>query len=164
MKRPALIMASALSLAACSTLPPAAPPGGSAKDGPSAVAGLDWFLTDDPAETKLAYGRANSDDFRFSMTCVPGSGQLDLIQATEDDATAIMVESGGDTERLAATSEPAGVVEGVVLIASSATANPVFLRFRSLGWLATWQGQTREVLAAHPGTLPSIDRFFAVCG
>lgn len=112
---------------------------------------------------KLAYGRANSDDFRLAMTCAPGSGKLSLLQAATPGATTIILESGGDTERFAALREPAGVVDGDVLVADSPAAIPVFQRFRTLGWLATWQGQRREVLAAHPATRSVVETFFAVC-
>lgn len=153
-----------VTLAACASRPSAVPIEGTVDSGPAATAGLDWFLTEDATETKLAYGRANSDDFRFALSCAPGSGQFGLIQPAAAGETMMVLESGGDTERFPALSEPAGMQEGDVLVANSPSQGPVFQRFRRLGWLATWQGQTREVLVAHPETRSSVDRFFAICG
>jgi hypothetical protein len=164
MRSTALILLVAFGAAACSTTPsdlvPAVVPVGE----PVPIANLDWFLTEDAAETKLAYGRANSDDLRLALTCVPGSGQLSLMQPASKAVNDIHLESGGDTERFAAVVEPAGVHDGDLLMAEAKTSVPVFLRFRDLGWLATWQGQQREMLAAHPPSKPSVERFFAVCG
>lgn len=164
MRVQALALIAGAALAACSTVPTGDPPDGLTSNGPAAVNGLDWHLTEDANETKLAYGRANSGDFGFALTCAPGSSRLSLFQAAEAGATVISLESGGDTEQFPAVSEPAGIQEGDVLVAVSPSKVPVFQRFRQLGWLATWQGHNREVLAAHPATRSTIERFFAVCG
>ena len=50
------------------------------------------------------------------------------------------------------------------MTADAQTKDQVFQRFRRLGWLALWQGDDRETLAAHPGSLSSVERFFAACG
>ena len=76
----------------------------------------------------------------------------------------IHLESGGDTARIRAASEPSIIHDGVFLTADAAADEPVFLRFRRLGWIALWRGDEREPLAAHPQTLPQIERFFAFCG
>ncbi len=159
-----LILLMSLGVAACSTTRPDLGPTDVPVGEPLPVANLDWFLTEDAAETKLAYGRANSDDLRLALTCVPGSGELGLIQPASKGASEIHLEAGGDTERFPAVVEPAGVHDGDMLMAEAKTGVPVFLRFRALGWLATWQGDRREMLAAHPQSKASVDRFFAVCG
>ncbi len=164
MRRVAVILLATMAVAACSTTSPTVPAVLSSDAGPAPIAGLDWFLTEDAAETKLAYGRASSDDLRLALTCVPGSGQLGLIQPASKGASEIHLESGGDTERFAAIVEPAGVHDGDLLMAGARTGVPVFLRFRELGWLATWRGDEREMLAAHSSSRMSIERFFAVCG
>jgi len=151
-------------LAACSTTRPDAPDAGLTTSAPVPVAGLDWHLSEDARETKLAYGRANSDDLRLALTCVPGSGTLGLLQTTVKPGSEIHLESGGDTERFAARVEPAGVHEGDLLFAEARTDASVFQRFRRLGWLASWDGGTREVMVAHPASTAAVDRFFAVCG
>lgn len=164
MRRVAVIVLATMAVAACSMTSPTRPAVLSSDAGPAPVAGLDWFLTEDASETKLVYGRANSDDLRLALTCVPGSGQLGLIQPALRGAREIHLESGGDTERFVAVVEPAGVQDGELLMAEAKTGVPVFLRFRALGWLATWQGEEREMLAAHSSSRMSIEQFFAVCG
>jgi len=133
------------------------------ESGPAPVAGLDWFLTEEPTETRLAYGLANSGDFRMALYCEPGAGRLGLMQAAEAPAALMVLESGGDMERLATTVEPAGVTDGTLLLAEVLPSVPVLQRFRTLGWLAIWQGEKREMLAGHPESRPSIDRFFTLC-
>lgn len=157
------ILLAAASVAACATVPVAPVPVDSPVEAPAPIAGLDWFLTEDPGETRLAYGMANSGDFRMALTCLPGSGRLGLIQASETGRAEMVLESGGDTERLDATVEPAGVVDGDILLAETTTSAPALLRFRALGWLAIHEGERREILAAHPASRPSIEQFFVVC-
>lgn len=158
------LLGAAMLVTACSTTAPAPPPSSAAVSGaPMPVDGLDWFLTEEPDETRLAYGVANSGDFRMALTCNPRSGRLDLILAAEDAATVMVLESGGEMERLMATAEPAGVMDGILLLASTDPSVPVLRRFRTLGWLAVWQGDHREMLTAHATSRPSIDRFFVVC-
>lgn len=157
------ILLAAASVAACATVPVTPGPADSPAEAPAPVAGLDWFLTDDPSETRLAYGMANSGDFRMALTCLPGSGRLGLIQASETGQAEMVLESGGDIERLVATVEPAGVLDGDILLAETTTSAPALLRFRALGWLAIRQGETREILAAHPTSRPSIEQFFVLC-
>ena len=163
MTRLAVVAVAATLVAACTTTQPTSLAVAPVNGAPTAVPGLDWFLTEDPTETRLAYGRANSGDFRMALTCEPGSGRVSLMQAAETTAAVMVLESGGDLERLAATTEPAGVQEGELRLAEATLAAPVLRRFRTLGWLASWQGERREMLAAHPATRPSIDRFFALC-
>lgn len=164
MTRLAVVIVAATLVTACTTTQPK-PAGVEPVSGaPIAVPGLDWFLTEDPTETRLAYGRANSGDFRMALICEPGSGRVSLMQAAESVAEVMVVESGGELERLSARAEPAGVQEGEILLAEATSAEPVLRRFRTLGWLASWQGEQREILAAHRGSRPSINRFFTLCG
>lgn len=164
MRRQALVLAIAGLVTACTTtrpLPIAVEPVAGA---PEALAGLDWFLTEDPMETRLAYGLPNSGDFRMAVICEPASGRVSVMQATEAAAGIMVLESGGVIAQLTATAEPAGVQEGDILLAETTASAPVLQRFRTLGWLAIWQGEQRETLVAHPASRPSIDRFFTLCG
>jgi hypothetical protein len=169
MRVPALLLLSGLALgaAACTTTettvgPIAETPLASS---PQPVEGYDWFYHVDADEARLAYGLAESDDLRLGMDCRRGAGRLEL-SATSADAGAkdIHVESGGETERFPAASEPSEVHDGVFLTAQADVDAPVFQRFRRVGWLALWQGDTREAYAPHPASRDNIERFFAFCG
>ncbi|WP_292021102.1 MULTISPECIES: hypothetical protein [unclassified Brevundimonas] len=160
---PALMAVSAL--AACATHAPAPAAGMAAAQGePVATAGLDWFMNRDGREVSLAYGVANSDEVKLHLLCQAGSGALEITAASEKPAREIHLESGGDTERYAATSEPAVVHEGELLTARAKTKDPVFLRFRRLGWIAAWADDVRELYVAHPTAKAGIEQFFTVCG
>ena len=150
-------------LAACATRPDAPAPVVEAS-APATIDGYDWFMHADEQEAMLAYGVANSDDLKLRLDCAPASGRLRLTTPAAGPEREIFLESGGDTERYAAVAEPSGIHDGDLLIAEAAAADPVFLRFRRLGWIAIWRGEEREPLAAHPQTLPQIERFFAFCG
>ena len=76
----------------------------------------------------------------------------------------IYLESGGETERFRAEGEASQLTDGDFLTAETATAIPVFQRFRRVGWLAQWEGQKRETYVPHPAAVPVIERFFAFCG
>lgn len=165
MRAPALFVLSglALSAAACATVepPPPAPPASA----PAPVAGYDWFYHPDGGEARLVYGLAESDDLRLGMDCRQGSGRL-MLSAVGGPAAdpEILVESGGETERFAARSEPTQLHDGVFLTAEAAADAPVFLRFRRTGWIALWQDGERQAYAPHPESAPNIERFFAFCG
>lgn len=153
-------------LAACAT-PSSSPSPVAAAEAPGApvaAAGLDWFLDVDGQEATLAYGVANSDEMKLQLVCQAGAGALEINAASEKPAREIHLESGGDTERYAATSEPAVVHEGELLTGRAKTRDPVFQRFRRLGWLANWADGEREVYVAHPAAKDGIEQFFAVCG
>lgn len=168
MRVPALLLLSGLGLtmAACNTTDTA---GGPAAEplaaSPQPIAGYDWFYNVDGDEARLAYGLAESDDLRLGMDCRRGAGRLEL-SATSQNAGAkeIHVESGGETGRFPAQSEPSQVHDGVFLTSGANADEPVFRRFRQVGWLAVWQGQAREAHAPHPGSRDNIERFFAFCG
>ncbi|GAW40594.1 hypothetical protein SH203_00993 [Brevundimonas sp. SH203] len=160
---PSLMALSAL--AACATHSPA--PSAemtTAAGAPAAAAGLDWFMNRDGQEASLAYGVANSDEMKLSLLCRAGSGALEITAASEKPARQIHLESGGDTERYAATSEPAVVHEGELLTARAKASDPVFLRFRRLGWIAAWADDERQFYVAHPAAKAGVEQFFAVCG
>lgn len=153
----------ALSLvSACATRAPA-PTVASAASAPLPVAGYDWSLHRDAQEAILAYGVPDSDEVKLKLSCRTGSGALELGAVLDKPTRSLLLESGGDTERYPAASEPAGIVDGYYAEAAAAAKDPVFQRFRRLGWLAVWDGDQRRAYAAYPATLPEIERFFAVC-
>lgn len=169
MRAPRLSLAAAalLCLAACATGPAtvATVATNEASSGPTPIADHDWFFSADDASARLAYGMEASDDLRIGLDCDRASGRIELsAMAAPDSAPEIFLESGGDTERYAAASEPSQLHEGLFLTAAATTADPVFQRFRRLGWLALWRDGTRETYAPHAGSRPDIERFFAFCG
>ena len=149
-------------LAACATRPEA--PASVQQAAPAPVDGYDWFMHAEGDEAVLAYGVANSDDLKLRLDCTPASGRLRLTAPAAGAERAIALESGGDTERYAAAAEPSGIHDGDLLIAEAAVADPVFQRFRRLGWIAAWRGGHRDVYAAHPGSRKGVSDFFAACG
>ncbi|WP_295169179.1 hypothetical protein [uncultured Brevundimonas sp.] len=159
----AFIAASAL--AACATQAPMPAAGSAATaSAPTPMPGYDWFLNTDGQEAMLAYGVANSDEVKLKLACQAGSSALELTAASDKPGREIYLESGGDTERYRAASEPAVVHDGELLTAQAKTKDPVFQRFRRLGWIAAWADDERHVYAAHPAAKVQIERFFTVCG
>lgn len=154
----------ALTAAACATAP--APAMLSAGSGaPAPVENYDWFFHEDGDEARLAYGLEESDDLRIGLDCRRASGKLDLSAIAKAGARPeIHLESGGDTERYPAQSEPSELNDGLFLTAEARTSEPVFQRFRRVGWLAVWQGEERNAYAPHPRSVDRIERFFAFCG
>lgn len=131
---------------------------------PAPIAGYDWFYDSDEQQASLAYGLKQSDDLRLGLECNRGAGKLELSAVAAAGVREIHLESGGDTERFQAEGEPSELHDGDFLTAEAKADLPVFQRFRSLGWLAQWQGEHREAYAAHPAALPNIERFFSFCG
>lgn len=170
MRPPALLVLTSLALAAgaCSTVEPPAPTPGSlpvSGSAPAAVEGQDWFYSADEQAARLAYGVAESDDLKIGLDCNRASGRLELVTLAEKGARPeIVVESGGDIGRFPALSEPSQLHDGVLLTAAAATDEPVFQRFRRVGWLALWRDGEREAYAPHAGSAADIERFFAFCG
>jgi len=162
---PALLTASALTLtlAACATHGPSPAPLAEAGS-PAPIPDYDWHLTQDGHLGTLAYGVAESDEVKLQLFCNAGSGALELAAMLEKPSREIHLESGGDTERYPAESEAAGINEGEYAQAAAKTKDPVFQRFRRLGWIAVLEGDERHPYAAHPGSKSSIERFFAACG
>lgn len=168
MRLPVLIAAAGLTLAlaACNTTGSAPAPLETAASGsPAPVEGYDWFFHEDGANALLAYGLEESDDLRIGMECGKNTGRLALNAiAPEGAAHEIHLESGGDTERYPAEAERSEVNDGLFLTAEAKAGDPVFQRFRRLGWLAVWTGEERHAYAPHPGSGERVERFFAFCG
>ena len=163
--RPLLAAASLAALTACATAPTPEPYVRPESPAPTPIAGYDWHLNMSGGEAGLAYGVAESDDLKIGLDCNRASGRLELVTLADKGAKPeIVVESGGDTERFSAASEPSQLNDGVILTASASTAEPVFQRFRRVGWLAQWRDGEREAYAPQPGSTPNIERFFAFCG
>ena len=171
MRLRALVVLSALAAAAaaCATVEtpamdfaPEPPAGGGA---PIPVEGYDWFYHSDEDAARLAFGLAESDDLKLGFDCGRGTGRLEMVAIAEKGAKAeIHVESGGDTERFSAASEPSQLHDGVILTASASASEPVFQRFRRVGWMAQWRNGEREAYAPHPASAANIESFFAFCG
>ncbi|MNI02995.1 hypothetical protein D3C73_558870 [compost metagenome] len=135
-----------------------------AEGAPRPVDGYDWFLNEDPDEPRLSYGLAQSDEVPLSLRCAPGSGMIGLALAL-DQATGrgLTLESGGETETYPARPEAAEMHDGVQLVAKAAASDPVFQRFRRVGWLAVLDGETRWMMAAQPGSETRAARFLDLC-
>lgn len=132
---------------------------------PSPIAGRDWHLSQYDGESSLAYGVAESDDVSIALGCINGSGRVSLFRDAPDGAPReFHLESGGDTGRFAADSEPSMLTDGQILSAEAASGEAVFRRFRSVGCLAVWTGEDREAFAPQPGSEDHAERFFAACG
>ncbi|AQR61214.1 hypothetical protein BZG35_05795 [Brevundimonas sp. LM2] len=167
-RTPGLMLSLALAAmtAACSTVAPepATPVVVTAgASSPQPIAGYDWHLTTHDGIARLAYGIAESDELKLAFECGAGSGTLQVLATAPSGTRLILLESGGDTERLTARSEPSELGEGDLLTAESPADAPVFQRFRRLGWLAQWIGDRREAYAPQPGSAADVDRFFALC-
>ncbi len=175
MRLPVLIAASGLTLAlaACNTT---GQPGmgllAATSGSPAPVEGYDWFLHQDGDTAKLAYGVDETDDMPIGLDCEKNSGRLTLSAvAAKDAAHEFHLESGGDTERYPAEAEPwppgalpSDTDNGLFLTAEAKAGDPVFQRFRRVGWLAVWQDGERHAYAPHPGSGERVERFFAFCG
>ncbi|HEY0102080.1 MAG TPA: hypothetical protein VGB60_01300 [Brevundimonas sp.] len=170
MRTCALLVLSGLALvvAACATVETPTPPGASPASPagePSPVAGYDWFFHAEDGSARLAYGLAESDDLKLALECAQGSGTLALNSiAAKGARSEIHLESGGETERFRAASEPSQIHDGVFLTSEAPSGHPVFQRFRRIGWMAQWRGDAREAYAPQPASRSNIERFFAFCG
>lgn len=151
-------------LAACATHGVAPVPAPTADAGaPRPLLNYDWHLSLEAEEAALAYGVANSDEVKLQIRCSSGSGALDLAAVLEKPARRLRLESGGDTQDYSAVSEEAGITDGHYVQASAGAKDPVFQRFRRLGWIAVWDGDGRRTYAAHPQSMADVDRFFVAC-
>ncbi|WP_420478885.1 hypothetical protein [Brevundimonas sp. FT23028] len=165
MRPPALLVLSGLTLtlAACGTTRMDFAP--AVSGAPAPIDHYDWFLHQDDEEARLAYGLEESDDLRIGLDCRKNSGRLALSAlAPEGARPEIHLESGGDTERYPAAAERSELNDGLFLTADAKASDPVFQRFRRVGWLAVWQGDERQAYAPHPGSADRVERFFAFCG
>ncbi len=132
---------------------------------PTPIEGRDWHLSQYAGESSLAYGVAESDDVSIAFGCADGSGRVFLFRDVPDSAPReFHLESGGDTARFTADSEPSMLTDGQILSAEAEAGEAVFHRFRSVGWLAVWTGDEREAYAPQPGSEANAERFFAACG
>lgn len=169
MRVPALLVLSGLTLgaAACASVEPAATPeplpGASAA--PAPTEGHDWIFSADEDTARLAYGVPESDGLKLGFDCRRASGRLGIVALAEKGAKSeISVESGGETGWFPARSEPSQLDDGVLLTADASTAEPVFQRFRRVGWMALWRDGEREAYAPQPGSERNVEGFFAFCG
>lgn len=159
------IAAAGLALTACTTTPASAPSTSGAGAAPAPVEGYDWFLNEDGAATRLVYGLYESDDVRLVLACEKPDGELEVSAHGPTGGPAeIHLESGGESQRLRATSEALEISEGDWLTAKARTSDPVFRRFREVGWIALWQGGERQAYAPHPVSAGRIEYFFSRCG
>lgn len=149
-----------MGLAACAPRPAVAPASPAA---PLPVAGQDWHFHDDGETAMLAYGIEASDELRLRLDCRTGSGRTELMQPAARTATEIRLESGGARGSWRATAEPSNIEGEVLLMAEAPVTAPVFERFRALGWLAIDDDGERRGLAAHPGSVDRIERYFKLC-
>ena len=153
---------------ACASIEPAGQVDASAAtpaepSAPVPIAGYDWHLSTADGAARLAYGLAESDDLKLGFDCDAGSGRVEVTANAPTGTRTLLLESGGETERLDAHGEPSQLTDGDLLSAVVAADIPVFQRFRRLGWMAQWIGDQREVYAAHPGSQSDVGRFFALC-
>jgi len=165
--RPVVWIAPALAALALTACAPTVKSGLVGADGgaPVPTAGYDWHLNEDAEEASLTFGLAETDDVPLDLSCRPGSGALQILQTVAEGHTRVIaLESGGDTETYPARAEPSALHDGIDLTADARAADPVFLRFRKLGWLAAYGPDYRTPFVAQPGSVRQIDRFFALCG
>lgn len=168
----AALCAAALGLSACAGVDGgshALAPG--AAGAPAPVAGFDWFPQGENApggdnEAGLVFGEANTDNIWLGLSCRRGGGRLELLHpAGPGDPAVIRLESGGETESYPARAETSDMHDGADLTATASTRDPVFQRFRQVGWMAILgDGGERALMVPHPQTTPAIERFFAFCG
>ena len=170
MRRALLVLAGAGLVAACgaTAIAPVETPleaGPMADAGaPLPTPGLDWLLTLDGNQAKLAYGAPNSDDLRLGLECGRGSGVVALTRDVPPGATPeFHLESGGDTERIAAVAEPSEMSGGQYLTADLPVTAPVLVRFGQTGWLAQWTDGLRAVHVPQPGSTRRPADFLAFC-
>ncbi|MFN3815093.1 hypothetical protein [Brevundimonas sp.] len=164
---PLLATTSLLILAACASVdaPKPEPYARTESPAPTPIAGYDWHFNRHADGSALAYGVAESDDVRLSLHCETGTPGLMLYKDVEDGVEPVIhLESGGETERFPAESQPSMLSDGVLLAATADPSHPVFQRFRRVGWIASWVGDRREAYAAHAGSEAAVERFFSACG
>jgi hypothetical protein len=161
------VSALALTLTACATAPtPVEVPVETvvASPAPQPIDGYDWFLQGSEGNSSLAYGVADSDDLAISMDCQSGTRRVQVtLSAAADAEPVILLESGGETERLQAQSNPSEWSDGVFLTAEARSDLPVFQRFRDLGWMAVWEHGERFVYVPHEASRDLARQFLARC-
>lgn len=159
------VLAAGFALAACTTTPAPTNLTTGGLGAPAPVEGYDWFLNEDGAAAQLVYGLHESDDVRLTLACEKADGKLEVSAPGPTGGPAeIHLESGGETERLRATAEALQISEGDWMTAMARTSDPVFRRFRQVGWIALWQKGERHGYAPHPASAGRIEQFFSRCG
>lgn len=159
-----LVIGAVLALTACASVETqTATSARTATASPVPIPGYDWFLHQHANQASLSYGLKDSDDLRLGLECLRGAGRVELSAVAATGVRAIFLESGGETERFAAQGEASQLHDGDFLTAKTKTDLSVFQRFRRIGWLAQWQGEQREIYAAHAASFPNIERFFSFC-
>ncbi|HYC66775.1 hypothetical protein [Brevundimonas sp.] len=170
MRAPALLVLSGLALgaAACAGVepaPPAASPLSAPATAPAPIENYDWLFFEEGDEASLGFGLDESDDVWLDLDCRRGSGRLVLVAPAGPDAPRLVrLEAGGERAAYRAEVEASELHEGVFLIADAPTADPVFQRFRALGWMTIEQEGEAHAMVPHPGSAARIERFFAFCG
>lgn len=171
MRAPALLVLSGLALgaAACAAVEPVAPataPTAPSLAGPPApIENYDWRFFEDGDEASLGFGLDESDDVWLDLDCRRDSGRVALVAPAGPEAPrAIRLEAGGERAAYPAEAETSELHEGVFLSAEAPTADPLFQRFRALGWMTIEQEGEAQAMVPHPGSTARIERFFAFCG
>ena len=170
MRTRALLVLSVLTVtaSACSTVEtadPAASPQPAQQGAILPVEGHDWFYWPDGDEASLAYGVDETDNIWLSLSCLRGSGRLGLLRPAGDgDPEVIRLESAGEHQTYPAQSEPSELHDGVFLTSEALTSDPVFQRFRQVGWLAVRDPQTPVAMVPQERSAGRISSFFAFCG
>jgi len=159
----AVILASA-ALSACATqrdghsAPSPAPPG--------PAPGLDWIFHAEEDSAELMYGTPESDDLHLGLECRGGGDPVIGLTrvAPEGAAAEIVLQSGGQTQRYAANSEPDDLGGGVILTSRLARkSDPVIQALKTTGWLTILQDGPDEHLIPQHNTTAVAD-FFQWCG
>jgi hypothetical protein len=140
-------------------------PADASSGAPVPIAEYDWIYAVVGDTAGLTYGLAESDDVWLELECAQGTGTVHLLQPVHDEhPRTISLESGGDTETYEAGAEPSELHEGFFLVADAKTSDPVFQRFRRLGWLAMYGPDYRMPMVPHPESAYRVEAFFAFCG
>jgi hypothetical protein len=182
MKHVFLLAGVALALAACGhrdnlkpqaarLLAPALVAPSAALATPTPVKGLDWFITTEGAQAKLAYGPANADA-SMMLTCAKGSGKLAMTRLAPADQAGdppiLALASGSAKGRWLATAQPAAGQAGAVeLSVTTTTTDPAMDAFMRNGWLTpiTPDGKpSGPGMAPHSGGESAVKQFFTFCG
>lgn len=128
-----------------------------------ASTGLQWaYVSDDPAEPRLAYGRPNSDDVVMMIRCQPGRDQIDLTVAGLSDAQLVLASAGTESRFDAAQVEDP--MSGGLLEARGKSSAAALAGFRRSGDLKLLSHGQRHSLAATKADRAQVKAFFKACG
>ncbi|MBN8551949.1 MAG: hypothetical protein J0L52_03515 [Caulobacterales bacterium] len=154
--------------AAPAAAPPAPEP--EAPSGPAPAEGYDWSIhqpgAEDPDRAHLSYSVPETDDVPLSMTCLRGSGSIDVnTDSGLPGVGAIILRSGEAQAMYAITSRiPSELSGGEFLTVTLPVDDAVLQAFRQAGWINLSVAGNARDLAAHPGhARQAIDRFFSFC-